>query len=372
MAKARLGYNPRTIQIAETCRFMLINLINHVVRLSARRDRTEINAAMIDALDELFRPRKLTIYRCYAGKRKTLVFACAGIGPSGRFVHNAYLPDHHFCFPIEREPLLNRCRKEASAVLDTLDKASHRIVFPICQQGEPVYMIDLTLAEEFSADQRISLMGLIEYFGNHIALLDYGESDSLTGLFSRKTFDKHLMELLGKPNSDSEQFHPAKHASLRRNTQPEQSSHWLAVCDIDHFKLVNDNFGHLIGDEVLITLAQVMRQSFRFDDQLFRFGGEEFVTLLQPTDLNSACAALERFRIDVENQLFNRVDHVTVSIGFSRLLPNDTPTDAIDRADEALYYAKQQGRNRVDCYEALVAGGQLQNKEITRGEVELF
>lgn len=359
------------IQIREIRRFML-NLINHVVRLSARRDRTEINAAMIDALNELFHPLQLTIYRCYAGTRKTMVFSCAGIGPEGRFVHNAYLPDHRYCYPIERDPLLNRCRKEASAVLDILDENSHRIVFPVCQQGQPVYMIDLTLAEEFSADQRVSLMGLIEYFGNHIALLDYGESDTLTGLFSRKTFDKHLMELLGKPNSDPQQHHPAKHARLRRHALPEQSSHWLAVCDIDHFKLVNDSFGHLIGDEVLIMLAQVMRQSFRFDDQLFRFGGEEFITLLQPTDLSSAFAALERFRIDVEKQLFSRVGHVTVSIGFSRLLPNDTPTDAIDRADEALYYAKQHGRNRVDCYEALVAGGQLQNKEIARNEVELF
>lgn len=350
----------------------MLNLINHVVRLSARRDRTEINAEMIDALNELFHPQKLTIFRCYAGKRKTMVFSCSGIGPEGRFVHNAYLPDRRYCYPIERDPLLNRCRKEASAVLDVLDENSHRIVFPVCQQGQPAYMIDLTLAEEFSADQRVSLMGLIEYFGNHIALLDYGEADTLTGLSSRKTFDKHLMELLGKSNSDIQQRNTGNNTPLRRRGQPEQSSHWLAVCDIDHFKRVNDNFGHLIGDEVLIMLAQVMRHTFRFDDQLFRFGGEEFITLLQPTDPTSALATLERFRSDVEKQIFSRVGHVTVSIGFSRLLPNDTPTDAIDRADEALYYAKQQGRNRVECYETLIDSGALKTKEVAKGEVELF
>ncbi|MFZ2267196.1 MAG: GGDEF domain-containing protein [Azonexus sp.] len=358
------------IQIPEIRCFML-NLINHVVRLSAHRDRTEINAAMVDALNELFHPLQLTIYRCYPGKRKTMVFSCSGIGQDGRFVHNAYLPDHRYCFPIEHDPLLNRCRKEASAVLEILDDGSHRIIFPVCQQGQPLYMIDLTLAEEFSADQRVSLMGLIEYFGNHIALLDYGEADTLTGLFSRKTFDKHLFELLGKSASDGEPDASASNAPLRRNGKPEQS-HWLAVCDIDHFKRVNDNFGHLIGDEVLIMLAQVMRLSFRFDDQLFRFGGEEFITLLQPTDRASALVTLERFRSDVEKQVFSRVGHVTVSIGFSRLLPNDTPTDAIDRADEALYYAKQQGRNRVECYETLIASGKLKTREVARGEVELF
>lgn len=350
----------------------MFNLINHVVRISARRDRTEINDAMVDALNDLFHPQKLTIYRCYPGKRKTVVFACAGIGPDGHFSHNAYLPDHRYCFSIERDPLLNRCRKEASAVLDILENGSHRIVFPVCPLGIPVYMLDFTLSEEFSADQRVSLMGLIEYFGNHIALLDYGESDTLTGLSSRKTFDKHLFELLGQSASDLRQAEAGSKQPLRRRGNSDESSHWLAVCDIDHFKQVNDNFGHLIGDEVLIMLAQVMQNTFRFDDQLFRFGGEEFIALLQPTDQTSAMATLERFRNNVENQGFSRVGHVTVSIGFSRLLPTDTPTDAIDRADEALYYAKEHGRNRVECYEMLVEQGELAAHQPASGEVEIF
>jgi diguanylate cyclase (GGDEF)-like protein len=213
-------------------------------------------------------------------------------------------------------------------------------------------------------------MGLIEYFGNHIALLDYGEADTLTGLSSRKTFDKHLFELLGRAATD-ELHGYAGDTHMRRHSKPK-GNHWLAVCDVDHFKRVNDDFGHLIGDEVLIMLAQTMRHSFRFDDQLFRFGGEEFVTLLQPTEQECATATLERFRNAVETQIFSRVGHVTVSIGFSALLPNDTPTDAIDRADEALYYAKRNGRNRVECYEKLVAEGKLAVKEVAKGEVELF
>ena len=345
----------------------MLELISHVVQISARRDRTEINSAMVDALLDLFHPQRLTIFRCYAGGKKTVLFACAGAGPNGQFLRNAYLPDRDYCLAIERDPLLNRCRKEMSVVLDILEDGSHRIVFPVIRLDEPVYLIDLSLSEEFSADQRVSLMGLIEYFGNHIALLDYGEADTLTGLASRKTFDKHLFELLGKAASDEMLNGPE---SRRRGTPG--SNHWLAVCDIDHFKQVNDNFGHLIGDEVLIMLAQEMRQSFRFDDQLFRFGGEEFIALLQPTDEQFAVATLERFRTNVEKQIFSRVGHITVSIGFSALMPNDTPTDVIDRADEALYFAKRHGRNRVDCYEKLVASGDVAAKEIAKGEVELF
>ena len=349
----------------------MLELISHIVKISARRDRTEINSAMVDALQDLFHPQKITIYRCYAGKRKTVAFACAGFGPQGQFLRNAYLPDQRFCQPIERDPLLQRCRKEMSAVLDITADGGHRIIFPVICVDEPSYLIDLSLSDEFSADQRIALMGLIEYFGNHIALLDYGESDTLTGLFSRRTFDKHLFELLGNASTDEFKNNP-KGVPSRRRCVPDARNHWLAICDIDHFKRVNDNFGHLIGDEVLIMLSQVMRDSFRFDDQLFRFGGEEFIALLQPTNEASALATLERFRADVEKQVFSRVGHVTISIGFSCLLPHDTPADVIDRADEALYYTKRQGRNQLACYEKLITNQQIASKEITKGEVEFF
>lgn len=349
----------------------MLELISHVVEISSHRDRTEINAAMIDALMDLFHPQQMCIYRCYTSKKKTVVFACAGYGADGRFVRNAYLPDHQYCQKIERTPLLNRCRKEMSAVIDFTDEGLHRIVFPVIRLDAPVYLIELTLSDEFSADQRVTLMGLIEYFGNHIALLDYGEADTLTDLSSRKTFDKHLFELLGKASQDDLNS-PATSPPARRHGESQSSSHWLAICDIDHFKQVNDIYGHLIGDEVLIMLAQMMRQSFRFDDQLFRFGGEEFIALLQPADLESARTTLERFRANVEAEVFSRVGHVTISIGFSRLLHNDTPTDVIDRADEALYFAKRQGRNQVACYETLVSTGHLVAKDIAKGEVELF
>jgi len=133
-----------------------------------------------------------------------------------------------------------------------------------------------------------------------------------------------------------------------------------------------DSHGHLMGDEVLVTLSQLMRQSFRFDDQLFRFGGEEFIIVLQPATAENAFKALERFRAAVATHDFARVGKITVSVGYSHLRAYDTPSDAIDRADEALYFAKRHGRNQVDGYERLVAAGSLMPKTIRTGEVELF
>lgn len=347
-------------------------LIDHIVRISARIDRTEINGALLAALTSLFKPRQVTIYRYFGAIKDCKVFACASHGPGGSKISNAYLPDHRLCFPISRDALLDRCRREHSAVYEAADDGWHRIVFPILQLEGPTHLVDLILPDHLPADQRANLTGLIEYTQNHLALLDYGETDTLTGLANRKTFEKHLFELLGKASRDPEPSPGATgHHPLRRRGT-DDSPHWLAVCDIDHFKRINDEFGHLIGDEVLIMLSQVMRRSFRFDDQLFRFGGEEFVALLQPADIEAALATLERFRENVKIAEFSRAGHITVSVGFTRLAANDTPTDAIDRADEALYFAKQHGRNQVACYETLIKEGRLTTKVVSKGEIELF
>ncbi len=132
---------------------------------------------------------------------------------------------------------------------------------------------------------------------------------------------------------------------------------WLGVIDIDHFKRVNDTHGHLIGDEVLLLMSRLMRATFRFHDHLFRFGGEEFVVLMRCGSDADAAGAFERLRANVEAYLFPQVGRITVSVGFAALRPADTPSAAFERADKAVYWAKQNGRNRVAHHAELVALG---------------
>jgi len=124
----------------------------------------------------------------------------------------------------------------------------------------------------------------------------------------------------------------------------------LGAMDIDHFKRVNDTYGHLYGDEVLLHFAQLMERHFRYTDFLFRFGGEEFIVLLTNTDATGARRALERFRQIVSEFDFPSVGQVTVSIGFTRIEPETLPTTLVDWSDRALYYAKEHGRNQVVHY----------------------
>jgi diguanylate cyclase (GGDEF)-like protein len=339
----------------------MLQLIEHIIRISSKRDRTEINSALVDAMRDMFDPSALTVYRCYPCTQDTIVFACAGLGPAGQFSYNAYLPERRHCHPIDHDPLLQRCQKEQVIVRETLADGADRLVFPVIWQAQLIYLIDISLPIDFSADRRVLLMGLVEYFGHHISLLDYGEADTLTGLASRKTFDKHLFEVLGKAADDMALSHLAGPGRRRGATN---NIHWLAVCDIDYFKRINDTWGHLAGDAVLVKFGQLMRDSFRYDDQLFRFGGEEFIAVLQPTSQANAERAFERFRQAVEHHVFAEAGQVTVSIGICHLQPQDTPTAIIDRADAALYWAKQNGRNRVACYDTLVASGQLAAKPV--------
>jgi len=350
----------------------MLQLIEHIVRTSAQRDRTDINEALVFAMVDLFHPRALTIYRAFPRSRQTIVFDCAGVGPEGSYVRNAYLPDAQHCRPIEADPLLQRGERELAAVFEFLADGSSRLVFPIALMDRLLYLIDITVTDELSPKQRTVLMGLVQYFGNHIALLDYGESDTLTGLPNRKTFDKHLFEVLGQAAVDEQQKETHATSTPRRRQGSRDGRHWLAVCDIDHFKSVNDIHGHLIGDEVLVMFAQLMRDTFRYQDQIYRFGGEEFVAVLQPTSQQNVQRAFDRFRQAVENHVFSRVGRISVSIGYSQVLANDTPPDVIERADEALYYVKQHGRNGVAGYDELIESGKLASKSSRTGAMEIF
>ncbi|KPW58214.1 GGDEF domain-containing protein [Pseudomonas caricapapayae] len=132
----------------------------------------------------------------------------------------------------------------------------------------------------------------------------------------------------------------------RRHKQPLS----LLMLDIDHFKKVNDEYGHHTGDDVLKTVAQSLKAQLRNIDRVFRYGGEEFVVILSNTGSNSAELIGERLRQAVRNLEFRELDPaltMTVSLGCSTLLPAETADSLLRRADNALYVAKREGRNRL-------------------------
>jgi diguanylate cyclase (GGDEF)-like protein len=210
---------------------------------------------------------------------------------------------------------------------------------------------------------------ILRIFRNFENLLDYSERDTLTGLLNRKTFDESFLRLNAPPGQRAGLVMLPDAAGQRRHQS--DASLWLGVIDIDHFKRVNDGYGHLIGDEVLLLLSRLMRSSFRFHDRLYRFGGEEFVVLMRVSQDEDAAHAFERLRHNVESYVFPRVGHITVSVGFTEVRPGDSPSAAFERADKAVYYAKQNGRNQVASHGDLIARGLLADESHT-GDIDLF
>jgi diguanylate cyclase (GGDEF)-like protein len=124
---------------------------------------------------------------------------------------------------------------------------------------------------------------------------------------------------------------------------------YLVMCDIDNFKTINDTWGHAVGDKILCTIADIGRSNIRQDDIIGRYGGEEFIILLQNPDEKSSFASVERLRKKIEGQLFIHNIRVTASFGATKIDAESQLMSALEIADKCLYKAKNGGRNKV-CF----------------------
>ncbi|MFH1135086.1 MAG: PAS domain S-box protein [Pseudomonadota bacterium] len=188
-------------------------------------------------------------------------------------------------------------------------------------QGEPIClmagMVDIT--EQKKAEELLRIQAVY---------------DSLTGLYNRRRF----MEVL------EVQIKEARRHGLELA---------VCICDLDHFKSVNDAHGHRAGDEVLAGFGRLLRQALRAEDAAGRYGGEEFALVLPHSGRDQAEVVLERIRKKLEQTPFTSPDgasfSVTASFGLAQFRPrDDNETTLLDRADEALYRAKKNGRNRIE------------------------
>jgi diguanylate cyclase (GGDEF)-like protein len=152
--------------------------------------------------------------------------------------------------------------------------------------------------------------------------------DALTGLFNRRVFSTSMRR--------------ARARQARRRTPVS-----IAILDIDHFKTVNDTFGHNKGDEVLVKVANILTATMRRTDDVFRWGGEEFTILMEETNAEQAGMVCERLRQLVENETMLPGRKVTASFGVAELIAGEDDASFFQRADRALYDAKDLGRNQV-------------------------
>ena len=166
-------------------------------------------------------------------------------------------------------------------------------------------------------------------------LVKVTNTDKLTGLSNRKYFQEKMEESI---------------QAFMENGTPLS----ILILDIDYFKKVNDTYGHPVGDKVLIRLAQLMERTAREGDIPCRYGGEEFVVILPSTSAEVAIELGKQYNVAVQQETWPEIGNLTISVGAATLKENETDEELLDRADRALYYSKQNGRNRVTHFNEVV------------------
>jgi len=269
--------------------------------------------------------------------------------------------------PLEREEVtLGRALEADVRINDSKVSRQHAMIRTVSESGggDAYYISDLNSrngtflnGHRIAREERIHNGDKIT-IGEHIVRFDLHDEidreyhkqihrllshDELTGLLSGRSFFSELRREAARSRAEGRQF-------------------CVLMMDVDHFKRVNDIYGHLTGSKTLEEIGLCIIESMRSGDAASRFGGEEFSAFLLDADLPQAMVAAERIRSTIENRKFTVVRHdrpdqthrVTISVGISSF-PNDSsdPIELVEMADSALYRAKREGRNRVCAYRDL-------------------
>jgi len=344
-------------------------ILGHLSRITNQRDHHHLDIALLGALEDLLHTQEVRVYDVFLVRERQMLRQRLSMRGGQVIVPlNLHADPDQPGEPLAALPALKACFDGRAQCADNLAPDGNAVLWlPVWNEDGIHTCVALISKKPLDQSARELAISVQTIYGNYQRLLHYSQQDSLTGLLNRKTFDDNFSTMVTAGPVQARA--PLKLVSDRRSsTAPRE--HWLAVVDIDHFKKVNDQFGHLYGDEVLILVANLLRSSFRAQDCVFRFGGEEFVILLRSVTLAEAKSIFERFRQKVADRDFPQVGKVTVSLGFSSVA-GATPVVILGHADQALYFAKQNGRNQVCHYEALIERGELQPQQ-SNDSVEFF
>lgn len=324
------------------------------IELSAQPSRAALTTCFVDILNDLYNLSSVALYRPEHG---LLIEAKRNQALGNVRVFDYLAPAGSAVVTLQDIPGAFRCANGNSPVEMRADGYTTSFL-PIRGCGGICEILTLDHRLKTLLDQEL-LMALIVLFENLLNIFNLAERDGLTNLLNRKAFDKTISQI-----HDKEQLYAANRS--------DEHFIYLALIDIDHFKKVNDQYGHLYGDEILIGFAHLLQQSFRRQDWIFRYGGEEFAAIIEDISPQHIDTVLNRFRKHVQRHRFPLVGKITISIGCARISGENPPHLTVDNADKALYYSKDHGRNQAAVYESLVHKGQVIPQPITKHDITFF
>ena len=340
-------------------------LLESVVQITGERDRNSLIKVLVEILSDLIGCDAVIFLRVPRDAKSEYLEVSAAMPEDAEQDQFNVVPHEYGSKRIEQDKSITCCINKMGICEEEFN-GRLRVLYPIIVNNVVTGILDVY---GFERDENVDkfISSFIRIYSNFISIIDDNEHDTLTGLLNRKTFDAQLSALLVAAKEKNNT--PTTEGD--RRTKQDNTYHWAGMLDIDHFKSINDNFGQVYGDEVLLIFSDIMKNSFRSDDLLFRYGGEEFVVVLAPTEEKYALQVLERFRTKLESYDFPQVGRVTVSIGAVSIDKQEHSVTVLENADKALYYAKEHGRNQTCNYHELIRTGKLEARE-TQSDIELF
>lgn len=329
-------------------------VLQSVIEITRHRDLDSLELAFVATLKQMLPINRVGLYHVSSSSPEHLQEILFIEGSSSGEIRQR---DENRLVPASKA--IMTAIRTMSKLSENRPDGSMQLVVPIAC-GEKAEGAVILTGEPALIEQSDLIDGLARIYSNYMTILHEAKHDRLTGLFNRRTFDDGLGRLLS-----------ALYARANDARGSSELPAWLTVMDVDHFKKINDTFGHVYGDEILLLIAQEMRAFFAADNLLFRVGGEEFVIVLPPQEAAEAMSVLEEFRRRIADRVFPQGLQITVSMGYAQLRRSDFPRHVYELADKALYHAKDTGRNRCCSYENLVAEGHF-TEEDSSGSIELF
>lgn len=352
------------------------SLLDKLASLTTIRNIEQFEFSLLKTMAELLEIKEISMYKMRGASSKcTLMVYSSAVSPEkdpetySFQSHEDYTSEINL--PPDIETALKRIKTTGEPYISDKQGQRYSIIYPVFEDNQVNSLLSFELSHALNEKQIQVLANLLGIAHNFRSLLDENQRDKLTGLLNRHTFEESILKIqelsLNAGHCCGQQWN-----SENRRKALDGLGYCLAIMDIDDFKQINDRFGHIIGDEVLLLISYIMKQNFRTRDLLFRFGGEEFVVICRVENEQNAHTVLDRFRRVTADYRFPRVRTVTVSGGATMIKKNHLfATTIIGRADKALYFAKKNGKNQIHFYEDLIRRGYLVEHD-KAGTIDFF
>ena len=341
-------------------------LTEHIIKLTDHRDRNLLELTLAKALIDLLRIDRVVLSRVVSaeGVKRWLDIVALDVRGGGKVVDPLRV-DFVTLPALEDQRDRWRCLQSRGLLeIAWAGEEGPRISYAplFAESGDDEGIVEVHSGSAMAVGQLEVVRDLLHVYRNMYSLLAYSDRDPLTGLLNRKSLDDTFYCAVLDELSEGEAAAGGRDPSVpvllgqeRRHRVPP--NYWLGTIRVDNFGVINDKNGHLIAEEVLILVARIVNNTFRTYDLLYRLGGEQFAVLMHCPDEALVIAAFERFRGNMEKFNFPQVGRVTACAGFTRVSAEDSPSTALERAEQAVDYAQQHGRNKVVSHPDLVRKG---------------